>query len=104
MEIIQKIVEDFNKKNTLSYHAEFTKSDGYKLLVTFRRNESGDSFLIDDKIVEFLHSLNTQTGKQFDLVRLFRREDNFYIAVFVQDIDRLKEVVDFGFPPFDLIL
>ncbi|MEO0247364.1 MAG: hypothetical protein ABIM20_05255 [candidate division WOR-3 bacterium] len=104
VDVIQKVVEYFNKKNDLYYRAELTKADGYKLLVTFMRSEFSDSFLIDDKIVEFLYTLNAETGKQFDLVRLFRPDDNFYIAVIVQDVDRLKEVVDFGFTPFDLIL
>ncbi len=99
-----ELIEEFNRRNGFKYAIEIAKADGYKMLIAFKKAVEEEEIHIDEHLADFVHFLNSKIGKEFEPVRLFRSHESFYIAVLVSDIDRMKEVVDFGFSPFDLLL
>lgn len=100
----KELVAEFNRKNGFKCPIEIAKVDGYKMLVAFKKAGEEEGFHIDEHLADFVHFLNSKMGKEFEPVRLFRAHESLYIAVLVSDLDRMKEVVDFGFSPFDLLL
>ncbi|HOK23726.1 MAG TPA: hypothetical protein PKU94_05680 [Candidatus Hydrothermia bacterium] len=101
---VEKVVNDFNEKSNSKCTAGIARVDSYRIVVCFRLADASDSSGSDDHVINFLRFLNEKSGNQYDIVRLFRPYDGHFIAVFVPDNDRIKEVVDFGFDPFDLLL
>jgi len=101
---IEKIIEEFNKKNGLKLKVEFFKIESYRLMVTFCSKGNHNENNFDEEIVEFGNFLSINAGIDYDLIRLYRLGGGRFVGVFVPDSDRMKEVIDFGFEPFDMLL
>jgi len=101
---VEKVIEEFNSKRDLRLKAELMKVESYRLTVTFCTKGNHNNSNFDEDIVEFGNILSSHSGTDYDLVRLFRLGDGRFVGVFVPDGDRMKEVVDFGFDPFDTLL
>lgn len=103
-EVLEKAVLSFNEYREPDCRAEIFKVDSFRLFIRFSGSAGPKACCSDEHIVDFLSHLNKVTGNQYDIVRLFRASACNLVAVFVPDNDRMKEVVDFGFAPFDLLL
>jgi len=102
--VIQKAIEEFNSYRAPECVAELSRTENFRIVVSFRGPTASFACCYDEHIIDFLDYLSKHTGRQYDLTRLYRPTQDCFVAVFVSDSDRPREVVDFGFPPFDLIL
>ncbi|MDI6850651.1 MAG: hypothetical protein QMD82_01765 [bacterium] len=101
---IERIIEEFNKKNGVKLKVESFTVDSYRLKVNFCSTGNRNVNNFDEEIVEFGNFLSIHSGIDYDLIRLYRLGNGRFVGVFCPDSDRMKEVVDFGFEPFDMLL
>ncbi len=103
-DFIGQVLEVFKNSEKTTHKAQLCKVEGFRLMVLFENSNNTNGNFIDEDVAEFTNLLNNISGIDFDTVRLYRMDNGNFLAVFVADTDRIKEVVDFGFEPFDFLL